>query len=46
MSNANIAEALFLSEATVKRHLANIFGKLDLPSRSALNTWAHQHALA
>jgi DNA-binding NarL/FixJ family response regulator len=46
MSNAEIADALFLSVLTVKRHLQNILGKLDLPSRSALNTWAHKHGLA
>jgi len=46
MSNAAIAETLFLSVPTVKRHLTNILGKLGLPSRSALNTWAHGHSLA
>jgi non-specific serine/threonine protein kinase len=45
-SNAEIAEALYLSIPTVKRHLTNILGKLDLPSRSALNTWAHHQDLA
>jgi DNA-binding CsgD family transcriptional regulator len=44
-SNAEIGEALFISVPTVKRHLTNILGKLDLPSRSALNTWAHHHDL-
>jgi DNA-binding NarL/FixJ family response regulator len=44
-SNAEIGEALFISVPTVKRHLTNILGKLDLPSRSALNTWAHRHEL-
>jgi non-specific serine/threonine protein kinase len=46
MSNAEIADALFLSVPTVKRHLTNILGKLELPSRSALNTWAHERMLA
>ncbi len=46
MSNAEIAETLFLSVPTVKRHLTNVLGKLGLPSRSALNTWAHGHGLA
>ena len=46
LSNAEIAETLFLSVPTVKRHLTNILSKLEIPSRSALNTWAHQHDLA
>jgi DNA-binding NarL/FixJ family response regulator len=33
MSNAQIARQLFLTEATVKRHLRNIFGKLEAVSR-------------
>jgi non-specific serine/threonine protein kinase len=45
LSNAAIADTLFLSVPTVKRHLTNILGKLELPSRSALNTWAHVHGL-
>ncbi len=35
LSNAAIAEALRLSEHTVKRHVANILLKLDLPTRAA-----------
>jgi non-specific serine/threonine protein kinase len=44
-SNAQIADTLFISVLTVKRHLTNILGKLNLPSRSALNTYAHTHGL-
>jgi DNA-binding NarL/FixJ family response regulator len=33
MSNSQIAMELYLSEATVKRHLTNIFGKLKARSR-------------
>ena len=44
-SNAQIADTLFISVPTVKRHLTNILGKLELPSRSALNTYAHTHGL-
>ena len=46
LSNAQVAEALFVSLATVKRHVANVLAKLDLPSRSALNAWAHKRGLA
>jgi ATP/maltotriose-dependent transcriptional regulator MalT len=35
LSNGEIAEKLFLSEHTVKRHVANILGKLRLSSRAA-----------
>jgi LuxR family transcriptional regulator, maltose regulon positive regulatory protein len=35
LSNAEIGKRLFLSAHTVKRHVANILGKLDLPSRAA-----------
>ena len=44
-SNREIAEDLFISIPTVKRHLTNVLGKLELPSRSALNTYAHTHDL-
>ncbi len=35
LSNQSIAEKLFVSEHTVHRHLANIFGKLSVSSRAA-----------
>jgi DNA-binding NarL/FixJ family response regulator len=35
LSNAAIADRLRLSDHTVKRHVANILLKLDLPSRAA-----------
>jgi DNA-binding CsgD family transcriptional regulator len=34
MSNREIAEALALAESTVKRHLANVYEKLGVHSRS------------
>ncbi|MDH4986263.1 helix-turn-helix transcriptional regulator [Aminobacter anthyllidis] len=39
-SNATIAAELNLSEHTVKRHVANILMKLDLPSRAAAAAFA------
>ena len=42
MSNQQIAASLHLSEATVKRHLANIYSKIDVNSRAE----ATQKALA
>jgi ATP/maltotriose-dependent transcriptional regulator MalT len=39
LSNPEIAKRLVLSEHTVKRHLANILGKLNLGSRSAAAAW-------
>ena len=44
-SNREIAEALFISVPTVKRHLSTILGKLALPSRSSATAYAHTHHL-
>lgn len=35
LSNPRIADQLALGERTVKRHVANILSKLDLPTRAA-----------
>ena len=35
MRNGEIATQLFLSPATVKRHVANVYGKLDVTHRTA-----------
>ncbi|MDN5855203.1 MAG: LuxR C-terminal-related transcriptional regulator, partial [Actinomycetia bacterium] len=44
-SNRQIAAALTISDKTVGRHLSNIYGKLDLGSRSAATAWAYEHGL-
>ncbi len=44
-TNRAIAEALTISEKTVARHVANIFGKLGLTSRSAATAYAYEHDL-
>ncbi|WP_147916835.1 LuxR family transcriptional regulator [Ruania zhangjianzhongii] len=44
-TNRQIATALAISEHTVRRHLQNVFAKLDLPSRAAATAWAYRHDL-
>lgn len=44
-SNQEIARALFVSEFTIKRHVANILTKLDLPSRAAAAAHAVRRGL-
>jgi DNA-binding CsgD family transcriptional regulator/tetratricopeptide (TPR) repeat protein len=44
-TNKVIADALFLSEKTVDRHVSNIFVKLNVPTRAAATAWAYQHRL-
>jgi DNA-binding NarL/FixJ family response regulator len=45
-TNAEVAAALFISEATVKTHLGNVLAKLDLRDRAAAIVYAHTHGLA
>ncbi len=44
-SNPQIAAELVLSEKTVARHLSNIFGKLDVGSRTAAAAFAFERGL-
>jgi DNA-binding CsgD family transcriptional regulator len=44
-TNPQIAATLFLSEKTVARHLSNIFGKIDVSSRTAAAAYAIEHGL-
>ena len=42
-TNREVAEQLFISEKTVGRHLANIYAKLGVSSRTAAVAWAHEN---
>jgi DNA-binding CsgD family transcriptional regulator len=44
-TNRGIAGELFLSEKTVARHVANIFLKLGVTSRSAATAYAYEHRI-
>jgi DNA-binding NarL/FixJ family response regulator len=44
-SNRDVAGALVLSEKTVGRHLANIFQKIGVTSRTGAADWAREHRL-
>ncbi len=44
-SNAEIAAALFVGDATVKSHIGHIFTKLDLRDRAAAIVFAFDHGL-
>ena len=46
LSNRDIAEALVISEHTVRRHLSNVYRKIGVTSRSAATAYAFEHALA
>ena len=46
MTNRAIAADLVVSQKTVARHVANIFLKLGVTSRSAATAYAYEHGLA
>jgi DNA-binding NarL/FixJ family response regulator len=46
LSNREIASRLFVTEATVKTHVNNVFGKLDVNDRAAAVSWAFRSGLA
>ncbi len=45
LSNQEIADELFLSRDTVRRHVSNILTKLDVPTRTAAAAYAMEHEL-
>jgi DNA-binding NarL/FixJ family response regulator len=45
MSNAEIAAEAFVSEPTVKTHVARILMKLGLRDRVQVAVYAHEHGL-
>jgi DNA-binding NarL/FixJ family response regulator len=45
LSNAAIAERLYLSPSTVKVHVGNIFAKLEVTNRAAATRFAIDHGL-
>jgi DNA-binding CsgD family transcriptional regulator len=45
-TNQEIADTLFISIPTVKRHLTTIFGKLGVSTRGDAAAFAHTHRFA
>jgi DNA-binding NarL/FixJ family response regulator len=46
LRNKQIAERLYISEATVRHHLTAIFAKLDVADRFELVIYAYRYGLA
>ena len=45
LKNKQVAERLFISDATVSHHLTSIFNKLGISDRAQLIVYAYQHGL-
>ncbi len=45
LTNAEIADELYISQATVKTHLSTVLTKLDLRDRAAAIVYTHEHGL-
>lgn len=45
MTNAQIADELFLATKTIDRHVGNILTKLGVPTRTAATAYAYEHGL-
>jgi DNA-binding CsgD family transcriptional regulator len=46
LTDAEVADRLFISPRTVSQHLRSIYNKLDVPSRTAATRFAVEHGLA
>lgn len=46
LKNKEIAQRLFISEATVRNHITSILSKLELSDRFELALFAYAHGLA
>jgi DNA-binding NarL/FixJ family response regulator len=46
LSNRAAAEALFVSERTIEKHIENLLGKLGFTSRAQIATWITERKAA